>query len=153
MSNFYIKNKNGEYLPVELNSIMGKDLNKSLVIVKVGSDNYPATPGDLDLTEDSFRQADIINELDISIIITPYQIDVGVITKEEIEDKNIYLQITSGSDISALEEGIRKMYKNMRKKYTTVVMPTPLTVRDYKKVQDVLKRCQIRKERRSRVRG
>ena len=149
MSEFYIKTRQGKYLPVELTQIMGKELNGHLVIIRVGSDEYQASASELEETVDSFSKADFVNGLsDLSMIITPFQIDVDVFDKSELEDKSIYLQITSGNDVTMLEEQIRKMYNSMKKKYDTVVVPTPLKVSDYRQVQDILKRCQIRKERR-----
>lgn len=153
MSKFYIKNKEGKYLPIELKSIMNKDLDNRLIIVRVGTDEHPATLADLDVTEESFRQADIINELDVSVILTPYQIDVGVAYAEELEEKNLYLQISSGDDIGMLEDCLKKMYKNLKRKHDVAILPTPLKIRDYKKVKETLRRCKIRKNRRSRVKG
>jgi hypothetical protein len=46
------------------------------------------------------------------------------------------------------QEKIRKMYDSIKNKYETVVVPTPLKVKEYRQVQEILKRCQIRKERR-----
>jgi len=153
MSNFYIKNKEGKYLQVELKSIINKDLDNRLIIVRVGTDEHPATMSDLDVTEESFMQADIINDLDVSVILTPYQIDVGVATKEEMEEKDLYLQISSGDDIGMLEDCIKKMYKSLKRKSEVTILPTPLKVKDYRKVKDILRRCKIRKDRRGRVKG
>ena len=153
MSNFYIKNKEGKFLPIELNSIINKDLDNRLVIVRVGTDDHPASMSDLDVTEESFRQADIINDLDVSLILTPFQIDVDAIYKEDLEDKYIYMQISSGDDIGMLEETLKKMYKKTRRKHEVAILPTPLKVKDYRKVKDTLRRCKIRKDRRGRVKG
>ena len=153
MSNFYIKNKEGNYLPIELKSIINKDLDNRLIIVRVGTDEYPASMSDLDVTEESFSQADIINDLDVSVILTPFQIDVDAVRKDELEDKCIYMQISSGDDIGMLEEALKKMYKSLRRKHEVAVLPTPLKVKDYKKVKDILRRCKIRKDRRGRVKG
>lgn len=153
MSNFYIKNKEGKYLPIELKSIINKDLDNRLIIVRVGTDTHPASMADLDVTEESFMQANIINDLDVSVILTPYQIDVDTATKEEMEDKELYLQISSGDDIGMLEDCLRKMYKNIKRKQEVTVLPTPLKVRDYRKVKDILRRCKIRKDRRGRTKG
>jgi len=149
MTEFYVKNKQGKYLPIELKSIFGKDLNGKLVIVRVGTDEHPATVSDLDETEESFSRADVLNELDnVSIIITPYQINVDIAKKEDLEDRNLFLQVTSGHDLGMLEEHIRKMYNKLKKKHDTVVVPLPLKVGEYKKIKDILKRCEIRRERR-----
>ena len=152
MNEFYIKNKLGEYLPIELKSILTKEFNGKLVIIRVGTDEHPVSNSDLDETEESFSRADVLDELDnVSIIITPYQIDVNVASKEELDEKNIYVQITSGNDIVMLEEQVRKLYNKLRKKYEAVMVPTPLKVGDYRKVQDILKRCHARRERRGGV--
>lgn len=153
MSNFYIKTKGDKYVPIELSSIINRDLDNRLIIVRVGTDEHPASMSDLDVTEESFRQADIINDLDVSVILTPYQIDVGVVRKEELEDKCIYLQISSGDDIGMLEENIKKMYKSLKNRHEVKILPTPLKVGDYRKVKDILRRCKIRKDRRGRIKG
>ena len=149
MSDFYIKNRQGKFLPIDIKSIFGKDLNGKLVIVRVGSSEQTASTNDLDETEESFNRADVLNELDdVSIIITPYQINVSVEPKEDLEEKSIFLQITSGNDVGMLEEQIRKMYNKLKNKHQMAVVPTPLKVGEYRKVQDILKRCEIRRERR-----
>lgn len=155
MSKFYFKNKKGEYLPVELNSILSKDLNDRLVIVRVGTDVHPASMSDIDETEESFSQADVLNELDsISVIITPYQIDVGHVDKDQVADKSIYLQIASGEDISMLEKQIQSMYKKLKKiSKNIVVLPTPLKLKDYAQFKDTLQRCATRRKRRGSHQG
>jgi hypothetical protein len=149
MAEFYVKNKQGKFLPVEITQVLGKELNGHLIVIRVGNNEHCATSSDLDETAESFNNADFLNGLDdISIIITPYQIDVSVASKKDIDDKYIYLQITSGHDVLMLEEQIRKMYNIIKKKHETVVVPTPLKVSEYRQVQEILKRCQVRKERR-----
>jgi hypothetical protein len=148
-----MKNSRGEFLPIELSSIINKDLNNRLVIIRVGTDEYPAPMDDLDETEESFANADVLNELDnVSVIITPYQVEIGTVGKDEIDEKDLYVQITSGEDISMLEEIIQKSYRRLSKKFNVVVLPTPLKIKDYRQVKDTLKRCEIRRERRTKSR-
>lgn len=154
MSNFYVKNKDGSYVPVEVKSLIGKELENHLVVVRVGTDDRPASASDLDITEESFACADVIDDMEnISLIITPYQIEVGAIHKDDIGDKSLYVQITSGQDAQMLEERVRRVYKALKKKFETVILPIPLKIKDYKKIKDILKRNQIRRERRARVKG
>jgi len=154
MSDFYIKNKKGAFLPIELSTYINKDLEGKLVIVRVGSDEYPVSVETLDETEESFNRADVLNDLeDVSIIITPYQIDIDIENKEDVDEKVLYMQITSGDDISSLTEMMKKMYKKLRNKFSTVVLPAPLKLKEYKQVREILKRCEIRRQRRGRVRG
>ena|SRR3990167_6621 len=152
MSKFYFKNKKGEYLPVELNSILSKDLNDRLVIVRVGTDEHPAAMSDIDETEESFAQADVLNDLDnISVVITPFQIDIGCVDKQEYENKDIYLQITSGDDISMLDKKIQALHKKLSKKHKNItILPTPLKLKDYNQFIDTLQRCETRRKRRGR---
>ena len=149
----YIKNKNNEFIPIEVNSVMNRDLNNKLVIVRVGTDKQPATLEDLDLTVNSFAKADVLDELDnVSVIITPYQIDIDLVDEYELDEKTILLQVRSGDNISMLAEMTKSMYKKLKKVYSKVtVLPTPLTVKEYRQVKETLKRCKMRKKRRSRV--
>jgi len=151
MSNFYVKNKKGEFIPIALSSIINKDLNNRLVIVTVGSDNYKASESDLERTEESFNDAHLIQDIDnISVIITPYQLSISVEDKSKMEDKNIYIQISSGDNIDMLEEQVKKIYKKIRKSFNNkiVVLPSPLKLKDYRQVKEVLKRCEIRRDKR-----
>jgi len=153
MSEFYIKNRKGEFLPVELSHYLSKDLKDRLIVVRVGTDNHPASMSDLDETEDSFNQAEVLSDLEnVSVIITPYQIDVDVVNNEEIEGKKVCLQISSGDDIGMLESSIQKIYKKWGKRFDLEILPTPLTVKEYRHIRDILKRCDIRRKRRSRTR-
>lgn len=154
MSKFYIKNKKDEFLPVELSHYLSKDLKDRLIIVRVGTDEHPASMSDLDETEESFNQAEVLNDLEnVSVIITPYQIDIDPVHQEEIGEKTLTIQISSGEDVGMLEEYIKKIYKKWHKKASLSILPTPLKVKDYRQVRDILKRCDIRRKRRSRVRG
>lgn len=154
MSDFYIKNKKGEFLPINLSTYINKDLEGKLVIVRVGTDIHPVSVETLDETEESFSRADVLSDLeDVSVIITPYQIDVGLANKEDVEDKALYVQITSGDDISSLTEIMKRMAKNLRKKFNLAVLPAPLKLKEFRQVRDILKRCEIRRQRRGRVRG
>ena len=149
----YIKNKNGEFIPVDISSVMSKDLNNRLVIIKVGSDNQDISMDDLELTANSFAKAEVLDDLDnVSVIITPFQVSIDLVDESEVGEKTICIQITSGEDIRTLEEATKSMYKKLQKKYSNVtILPTPLKVKEYMKIKDTLKRCKMRKKRRSRV--
>ena len=149
MSNLYTKNSKDEFIPVDINSVLNKDLNNRLIVIRVGSDEFPATPEDLSETLRSFANADVLELNDVSIILTPYQISLELLDDSEVEDKSICLQITSGDDIAMLEEQIRRMYKRVKKHNSDVtILPSPLKVKDYRHVVDTLKRSKLRKNRR-----
>jgi len=150
--NLYVKNDKNEFVPIKIDSIMSKDLNNHLVIVRVGNDEQAASLEDLDLTASSFSKADVLDELDnVSVIITPYQINIDLVDEREIDEKSICVQITSGDDISALDEATKQIYKRLKKNYNNItILPTPIKLKEYKQVKDTLKRCEMRKKRRTR---
>lgn len=153
MSNLYIKNKKNEYLPIDINSVLNKDLNNRLIIIRVGTDEHPASPEDLNETLRSFSNADVLELNDVSIVLTPYQIALEILDEADIENKSICLQITGGEDVSMLEEQIRRIYKRIKKQHSNVtILPSPLKVKDYRQVVETLKRSQLRKERRGLAR-
>lgn len=153
MSNLYMKNKKGEFIPIGVNSVLNKDMNNRLIVIRVGSDELPATPEDLNETLRSFSNADVLELNDVSIILTPYQITLEVLDESDVSNKSVCLQITSGDDIGMLEEQLRRIYKRLKKKHSNItILPTPLKVSDYRQVQDTLKRCKLRKDRRGLAR-
>ena len=146
----YTKNAKDEFVPVEIKSVIDKDLNNHLIIVRVGSDKYPATPEDLERTAKSFSEANVLDNLDnISIILTPYQIEVNSINNAELEDKSVYIQISAGDDVGALDKMTRSLYEKLKNNYKVVVLPTPLKMKDYKEVENIIKRCETKKKRRA----
>lgn len=149
MNELYVKN-NGKYLPIEIKDIINKEMDNSLIVVKVGTEENPATYEDIEATENSFIQAEVLGDMDISIILTPYQIDVNIVDEEELEEKSLCLQISNGENIEMLENIVKDMYRNIKDKYNVTILPSPLKIKDYLKVKDVLKRCEIRKNRRNR---
>lgn len=151
----YLKNSKGKMVPLNISSVINKDLDNHLVIVRVGTDELPASNKDVDLTESSLAEADVLNDLgNISVVVTPYQLDIEVLTQEEIDNKSLCLQIKSGEDISGLEDRIKSMYRRLKSKFSDItILPTPVTIKDYRQVKDTLKRCRLRKKRRSRTRA
>jgi len=149
----YTKNNNGEFVPIEISKVINKDLNNHLVVVRVGSDEHPASMSDVDLTESSLGAATVLDDLDnISVIVTPYQIDVDLINDNELDTKTLCVQITGGEDAGLLDSAMKIMYRRLKKNYgDVVVLPSPLTLKDYRQVQDTLKRCKMRKSRRTHV--
>lgn len=153
MSNLYVKTKSGDFIPVDINSVVNKDLNNRLVIIRVGTDEHPATPEDLNETLRSFSNADVMELNDVSIILTPYQISLEVLEEAEIENKSICIQVTSGEDMTMLEEQLRKLYKRVKKHGSNVtILPSPIKIKQYRQVIETLKRCKVRKDRRSLAR-
>lgn len=150
MENFYIK-KNEKYIPISFKDVLTKDWNNKLVIVKVGSDEVPATNEELEQTYDYISSADALDSLEnTSFIVTMYNLQFEVLGDlKEIEEKYVSVRITGGDDLSklgSLQKEAKKLLKNKTKK--VVVLPIPLTVNEYKEVMEIKERCDIRKARR-----
>ena len=103
---FYMKNRNGEYVPVEFKKIVSKDWENSLVIVRVGTDEYPAEESDANRTLDNLHDADTLDELDnISFLITLHNIGFEVLGNlREIGEKYVLVKVTGDDDLSKLDD-------------------------------------------------
>ena len=149
MSKFYIKN--GEaYISVDMKSIISKELNDKIVVMRIGTDESPATMKDIDIVEETLSSTNVLKGLDnVSIILTPHQIEVDLLSQSEQEDKSICLQISSGDDIGSLEKSMQAMYKRLRKRFKGVtILPSPLKIKDYNHFVETMKRSVIRRNRR-----
>jgi hypothetical protein len=154
MKDLYVKNKDGDFIPIDINTVFTDDLADHLVIIKIGSDEHPASASDMDTAENIVAQADVLNSVrNITVFLTPYNISVEALSDDEIADKNICLQINGSGDVGMLDDELKDLYHKMNGKFKTVVLPSPLKVGEYRKIKDILKRSKIRKERRSRVKG
>lgn len=153
---FYIKNRNGEFVPVEFSQMIDKGVNNKMVVVKVGSENQKPSVDDLEQTRKSIEMADFPDDIDnVSLIITPFEIDIGVVDKRELDNKQLYLQIRDGDDLSGLKEELKVLGDKLKKKLKNkgvVVLPTPLKISQYNFVKETLKRCTIRRERQGLIR-
>lgn len=147
----YTKNAKNEYVPVEISKVVTKDMDDHLIIVRVGTDELPASTRDVDLTEDSFADASVLDDIgNISIIVTPYQLSIEPLSNSELANKSLCVQIESGEDMSGLEEFIKGLYRKLKSKlFDVTVLPTPLTIKEYVKVKSTLRRCSLKKKRRA----
>lgn len=149
MKELYVKNKEGDFIPIDINKVFGEDLAGHLVIVRVGTDANIASSSDLDATESTLLQADVLKKIrDISVLITPFQIEIDTVSEKEIGNKSVCVQITNGGDIGMLENKLQTLYNKIKNKFKTVVLPIPLSIEEYRKIKETLKRLEIKKERR-----
>ena len=151
MSDFYVKGKDGKFLPVNIKSIINKELENNLIIAKVGDAENPISGNDLDRIIKAFEQAKVLDGLkNTSVIVTSNSVEIGIISKKDIEDKYIYIQVKSGDNIANLDQHLQSIIKKMQGKQQTVVLPSPLKIKDYYVVLESLRRCQIRRDRKGR---
>jgi len=151
MSEFYFKNLKGEFVPVELEKVITKDLANSLVTMKVGTDQNPATEHDVDALFEVLAESDAMEKLDTSsFIITAHNVEFEVLDSlKDIKNKSVAVRVTSTDDLSKLgnmQKQVKKMLQNHVKK--VVFFPAPITVDEYQEVMDIKRRCDVRRQRR-----
>ena len=149
MNDFYVKSEDGEFVPVSLDVLLPNNIANGLMIVTIGKEGNIPNMESLEAVTNAFVNAPgvVNNNLDI-LSITP-DIDVSVFTKEDALEKNVYLRVVSGAeDVSLLDESVRYAYDVLKDKHPVVVLPTPLTVKEYNNVKSILKRSDSRRRRR-----
>lgn len=150
---FYMKNNKGEYLPVEFDQVISKDWNNQMVIVRVGSDERPATDQELEETQENLDNAAVLKALpNTSFLITSYAIQFDILaTLDDLKKQCVSVRVTGDDDLSKLG-GLQKHAKEALKGKTkkVAILPAPLTVEDYHEVMQIKRRCDLRRSRRGR---
>ena len=151
MSDLYIKTQQGDFVPVSFETIVTKDWEGKLIVLKVGSDDNPA---DAEVEEQTLRgleEADALGNLeDTSFLVTRHSLTFEVLGNlSEIEEKYIAVSVTGSDNLSDLGDLQKRAKKQLRgKTRKVVILPAPLTVAEYKEVMDVKRRCDSRRNRR-----
>ena len=151
MSKFYTKNSDGNYTPIEFKQIATKDWENKLIVVRIGSDNCMASESEIEETLDCLNDADALENIDnTSFLITMHGISFEVLGNlKEIGKKCVSVKITGDDDLSRLGNLQKSAQEQLRgKTKKVIIMPTPLTVDDYKEVMDTKKRCDTRRGKR-----
>jgi hypothetical protein len=150
---FFIKNRKGAFVPVEIGQVLSRDWAGKLVMVRVGTDENPAPEDELQGVNDSLDTATVIEMLpETSFLITSYAIDFTVLAGlEELRKQCVAVRVTADDDLAKLG-GLQKDAKDKLrgKARKVVVLPTPLTVEDYHEVMKIKERCDLRRSRRGR---
>ena len=154
MSSFYMKNKRGEFVPVEIGNLINNKFNNNLIILRVGTDECPATVDDLETAYEQFSKAEILSTLEnVSIILTSHYVSIEMIDEKDIENKTMCLQVIGG-DVSGLDKNMKAIYDGLKSKVKNItVLPTPLKIKEYNEVVETLERCRLKKNRRSSSRN
>jgi hypothetical protein len=151
MSDLYIKNQHGDFIPVSFEIVVTKDWEGKLIVLKVGSDDNPA---DAEVEEQTLRgleEADALGDLeDTSFLVTRHSLTFEILGNlKEIEEKHIAVSVTGSDNLSDLGDLQKRAKKQLRgKTRKVVILPAPLTVGEYKEVMDVKRRCDSRRNRR-----
>jgi hypothetical protein len=152
-SDFYMKNSDGKYIPISFKQIITRDWENKLIVVRIGSDESPANDSEIEETLDSLNDADALEGLEnTSFLITMHSLSFEVLDNvKEVGEKCVAVKVTGDDDLSRLgnlQKNARDQLRGKTKK--VVVLPTPLTVSEYKEIMDIKKRCDTRRGRRGR---
>ena len=153
MSEFYTKTKGGKYIPITFKKIITKDWENRVIVVRIGSDEHPAPAEELTETLDSLDNIDALETLEnTSFLVSLHSIDFEIIgSVKEMSEKCVAISVTGSDDLSKLGSIQRQAKEQLRgKTKKVVVLPSPITVEEYSKVKEVLKRLEVRRLRRSR---
>lgn len=151
MSDLYVKNSQGEYLPVSFKTVVTKDWDGKLIVIKVGSDDNPADAEVEEQTMQGLSEADALGDLeDTSFLVTRHSLSFEILgSLREIGDKYVSVAVTGSDNLSDLGDLQKRAKKQLRGKTKKVaILPAPLTVAEYKEVMDVKRRCDNRRNRR-----
>jgi len=151
MGDFYVKSSDGKFVPVSFQQVITRDWENKAVVVHVGTDERPADQDEVNETLEAIRSAVAFDPLDgTSFFVTAYGVRFEVLgSLKEIGEKYIAVRVTGGDDLNQLgdlQKEARRQLRGRTKK--VVVLPTPLTVKDYKEVMEIKRRCDTRRSRR-----
>lgn len=153
MSDLYIKNNKGEYIPVEINKVVGDDWDGKVVLVRLGSENIPAGEEEEGDMYKALKNADALADANVTFLITSYEVGFEVLgSSKELLDKCILVKVNSGESLSPFGDTLQKKAKKLLRENKvgskSVTLPSPLTVKEYKEVMEIKRRCDIRRDRR-----
>lgn len=150
MGDFYLKNSKGEYIPIQFEQICTRDWSGKLILVKIG--NGDVVPEDeIEETTEAINSSDALRYLEnTSFLITLYNLDFSVFSDiKDIGKQYVSVRVAENDDLSKLgplmKEAKNKL-RNTAKK--VVIMPTPLTIEEYKEIMEIKRRCDTRRNRR-----
>jgi GGDEF domain-containing protein len=103
MKDLYFKDENGDFIPIEFKKIVSKSWNNKLVVVRVGSDEFPVTNKDIEdevveSISECLNQSSILEDFkNVSFMIVRHNVDFKVAKKVDTKD-NIVIK-TLGKNI------------------------------------------------------
>jgi hypothetical protein len=152
MVEFYVKSGD-RYIPITVEEIFTDDWEDKLISIRVGSDAFPALESEIEEIYDCLSETNVIKQLvGSSFLVTLYNLDFEVLGDlKELGDKYITIKVTSGDDLSkigSLQKQAKKQLRDRAKK--TIILPAPLTVKEYAEIIKIKERCDTRRARRSK---
>jgi len=150
-SEFFMKNKEGKYIPISFKQILTKEWENKLIVVRIGSDECPASDSEIEETLDSLNDADALESLEnTSFLVTMHSLSFEVLENvKEVGKKCVAISVIGSDDLSklgSLQKNAREQLRGKTNK--VVVLPAPLSVDKYKEIMDIKQRCDNRRSRR-----
>lgn len=150
MNDLYIKDQDGKFIPVTLEVASPKDLADKLIIVTAGNDEEPASDETLEYISKRFLQSKVLKESmmrskDANLLILPHIIRVELISRKELDSKTVCVRIDRNDEIKNLPELKTQIQDTIGKE--VVIVPSPLSVKEYEEVKAIKERISIRKQR------
>lgn len=146
---FYFKNSKNEFIPVEPKEIVLNNWKNKLVVLKVGTELNNISSSDLDVLFDSIENSRVLRDMDTSVLITPYNIEINIVDDlEDIGEKMLFISVRDCDNVSELGELQRTIKDKFKDKFRKIVIaPSPLTIKEYLEIMEVKKRCDRRRSR------
>ncbi len=150
MKNLYVKDDSGNYLPIRLEMASVSDLANKLILITVGSDNYDVSADGMEHIRESFIKSEIIIDAmrrseAADILIIPHKIRFELLSKGELESKTVCIRVDKDDEVDDLSEIRAQIKKKIGK--DAVILPSPISVKEYKEIKEIKERIQIRKSR------
>ena len=150
MKNLYVKGNNENYIPVRLELVAPSDLANKLIVITVGDDKEEVTEYAMEQVRDVFANSEVINDAmrrseAADLLILPSSIKLEILSKKELEAKTVCIQIDNKDKIDDLLELKVQIKKKLGKE--AIILPLPISVKEYKEIKAIRERIKIRKER------
>ncbi len=146
----YIKDDDGKFVPVKIEVATTSDLVDKLIVVTVGNDEYPSTPELMEHVQDRFCRAKVIADAmkrskTGNLLILPHIMKLELLSRQDLEAKTICVQVEAKDYVDHLPE-IKKQLSGLSKK-EVIILPAPLSIKEYEETKAIKERIQIRKQR------
>lgn len=152
MGEFYTKNSSGEFIPVDLEPVSVNNFQNKFVLVKIGKDGDSVSEDEIEEVIDGIQNSKALMGLPgvTYLIVSPHNIQFDVLGNiDEISEQYISIRVTEDDDISKLQSFQKQIKEQLKKKVKKVViLPMPITVKEYNEVLEIKQRCDIRRNRR-----
>jgi len=150
MNDLYVKDDNGQYVPIKLELASPKDLENKLIVITVGNDEDPASSETIEYVQSYFKSSKGIIEAmrrsgAANLLILPHTIKLELISKDDLDTKAVCIRLTTDDQITDLPEIKSQVKQAIRK--DVMILPVPISLKEYKEVKDIKERAQIRKQR------